>query len=315
MRTTVGANPLELRRLSRTLEDGAEELLRIRRRVDEAAARLRRGGSAAAELATVSRWLADGAVDARRRAVALEDEGRRPRRHPGGPTPMSPWFGDDACPKVLITVQLPLPGLGTKARSRPSEHLAVATGCQTEVTAPVPVTTPDGVLLAPASLRLHTGDDAGDEGGGGGRGAASGARRRRVPKGFANAESFAAFGRRLRAGLRAAGLRDAEPALQGSSVRGYSFRTGELFDVGRTSDLDVAIASPTAMSRAEALGVGLRSGGARTGPLNPAQLERLGLGDVSRTLAKTLGRPVHFMVFESMEAAAARGPVIAVPGS
>lgn len=309
---TVGADPVDLRRLSRTLEDSSVELLRIRRRVDEAATRLPQGGWTTAELAAVSRWLADGAIDARRRALTLEQQGPRARRRLGEGTPLAPWFSGDACPKALITTQLLLPGLGTKPRSQPSEHLAAGTSCQTAIAAPVPVATPNGVLLAPGSLRINTSEDTSDDDGGGRR-APSGPERRRLPRGFPTAESFAAFGRRLRAGMREAGLADTQPALQGSAVSGRSFHTGAPFDLGRTSDFDVTIASPAAMERARALGIGLRSGGTRTGPLTTAQLDQLGLGDLARQLRQDLGRKVHFMLYESIEAASARGPLIVVP--
>ncbi len=143
--------------------------------------------------------------------------------------------------------------------------------------------------------------------------AAMRAARAAIPHGFASADDFAAFGQELTAGLRSAGYSDAKAVIQGSSVTGRSFRTGEAFDLGRLSDLDVAIASPTALARAKALGIGLRSRGTRTGPLELDQLGTLGLSDLARALSTRVGRDVNFMLFDSVETALARGPSILVP--
>ncbi|MED9649857.1 hypothetical protein RCN49_07995 [Escherichia marmotae] len=43
--------------------------------------------------------------------------------------------------------------------------------------------------------------------------------------------------------------------MQGSSVSGVSFSTGQPFDVGRVSDFDVAISHPELYKRAEQLGI------------------------------------------------------------
>jgi hypothetical protein len=135
-----------------------------------------------------------------------------------------------------------------------------------------------------------------------------------IPRGFSNADEFEAFGADLTSVLRGAGLNDATAVFQGSSVTGSSFSTGVPFDVGRVGDFDIAIASRSAMDRASDLGVGLRSGGSRTGPLTAAQLQRLGLGDLVAQLSDAAGRPVNFMLFDSIEAAMSRGPSIVVPG-
>jgi filamentous hemagglutinin len=63
-------------------------------------------------------------------------------------------------------------------------------------------------------------------------------------------------------------------------------RTGQTFDVGRTSDFDIALKSPELLRKAESLGVGLRSGGARTGPLSMRDLKALGLNDLASQLIK-----------------------------
>jgi hypothetical protein len=122
-----------------------------------------------------------------------------------------------------------------------------------------------------------------------------------IPLGFADAEEFAAFGRRLRSGLADAGYRDAVPVLQGSAVSGVKYTTGEAFDVGRRSDFDIALVDPHLFARAEALGMKLRRNPPRTPPLSPRQLEGLGLLDLATRLSKDAGREVHFMVFRDLE--------------
>jgi hypothetical protein len=122
-----------------------------------------------------------------------------------------------------------------------------------------------------------------------------------IPRGFADAQDFAAFGRRLRGGLTAAGYPDAEPVLQGSAVSGVKYTTGEPFDVGRRSDFDIAVVDPRLVDRAEALGVRLRRNPPRTPPLTEAQLERLGLLDLVTELSASSGREVHLMVFRDLQ--------------
>lgn len=135
----------------------------------------------------------------------------------------------------------------------------------------------------------------------------------RIPMGFEDAGEFQAFGRQLHGGLADAGFGEAQGIMQGSSVTGQSFRTGVAFDVGRISDFDVAIADPAILARAEELGIGLRSGGIRTGPLSPYHLDQLGLTDLSSQLASQAGREVNFMVYRSVEAAMQRSPSIIIP--
>ena len=86
--------------------------------------------------------------------------------------------------------------------------------------------------------------------------------------GFADEEAFAAFARDLTGGLREAGYGDVVPVFQGSSVTGVKYTTGAPFDVGRRSDFDIALASPTLFARAKATGARLRADGVRTGPLD-----------------------------------------------
>jgi hypothetical protein len=147
-------------------------------------------------------------------------------------------------------------------------------------------------------------------------GARGGGRRpplRDLPLGFADAEEFRAFGAHLTQGLNAAGYRDVIPVFQGSSVTGVSYRTGDIFDVGRVSDFDIALASSSLFDRAKALGVEIR-GGSRTAPLMDEELLRaLGLHDLSVQLShRAGGRPVHFMIYRELGTVVRRSPSIEV---
>ncbi|AKZ65475.1 hypothetical protein F506_17865 [Herbaspirillum hiltneri N3] len=134
-----------------------------------------------------------------------------------------------------------------------------------------------------------------------------------IPSGFASNEAFTQFGVNMRNGLSAAGYTDAEPILQGSAVTGKSFATGRPFDVGRASDFDVAIASPKLLQAAEDAGIGLRSGGTRTGPLSAADLKSLGLQDLANQMSQQAGRDVNFMIYNSTASATQRAPSIVLP--
>jgi hypothetical protein len=134
-----------------------------------------------------------------------------------------------------------------------------------------------------------------------------------IPKGFSSADDFARFGADARDGLARAGYGNAEPILQGSAVTGQSFKTGQAFDVGRVSDFDIALASPELLQRAQSLGIGLRSGGTRTGPLSARDLQALGLKDLASKLSSQAGREVNFMIYDSAATASSRAPSVALP--
>ncbi|TKC79203.1 hypothetical protein FAZ69_30545 [Trinickia terrae] len=136
-----------------------------------------------------------------------------------------------------------------------------------------------------------------------------------VPSGFANSEAFSNFGNAVRTGLESAGYRDVEPILQGSAVTGKNFKTGQSFDVGRDSDFDIGLASPSLLKRAEALGIKLRSGKTRTGPLMARDLHRLGLKDLVTQLTEQSKRDVHFMIYNSPANAKERAPSVTLPNA
>lgn len=135
-----------------------------------------------------------------------------------------------------------------------------------------------------------------------------------VPHGFASADEFAQFGNNIRAGLGRAGYENAEPILQGSAVTGKSFKTDQPFDVGRVSDFDVGLADPSLLARAQELGIGLRSGGTRTGPLTARDLRALGLRDLSNQMGRQVDREVNFMIYKDTATAIQKAPSVIFPG-
>ena len=134
------------------------------------------------------------------------------------------------------------------------------------------------------------------------------------PLGFSTQSEFAAFGNSLYSGLESAGFRNVRAGFQGSSVTGRAYKAPNLpFDAGRLSDYDVALSSSELFGQAQAIGMGLRQQGMRTGPLLPEHLDRLGLTEVSNQLSLQAGRPVKFMIYRSIDDAAGRSPTIPVP--
>ena len=100
-------------------------------------------------------------------------------------------------------------------------------------------------------------------------------------------------------------------AIRGSSATGVKWVTGEPFD--DASDIDLAIVVDQLFTKAEELGIKFRSGGGRTPPLQPADIDALGLTDVVTELSEIAGHPVKFMLYRSMDDIVARGPAILLP--
>jgi filamentous hemagglutinin len=133
-----------------------------------------------------------------------------------------------------------------------------------------------------------------------------------LPSGFVNENEFKEFGQDMFTHFEKQGYTNVRPIMQGSAVTGQSYRTGEAFDVGRTSDFDVALASNELLDKAKALGIGLRSEGSRTGPLKPKDLEKLGLSEMAHDLSKKYGRDVNFMIFDNVGTALKKAPSIEI---
>lgn len=134
-----------------------------------------------------------------------------------------------------------------------------------------------------------------------------------IPYGFSSRGQYEEFGRTAWDQLAKARHTDAEPYVAGSAVSGYKYTTGELFDVGRRSDLDIAIVSRNLIVRAKELGIGLRGHGTRTDPLKPSHLRELQLYEFTQTLSSASNRSVRAMIYDSKEALDLRGPAIPLP--
>lgn len=130
-----------------------------------------------------------------------------------------------------------------------------------------------------------------------------------MPRGFRNVEEFQRFSARLRSELPP----ETEPLFQGCSVTGAGYKTSEAFDVARQSDFDIALVGQAMFDRARALGLKVKDG-SRIGPLTPQALVDLGLAELREELESLAGRPVNFMLFDSMGAALKR-PSLWVPGT
>lgn len=141
--------------------------------------------------------------------------------------------------------------------------------------------------------------------------AARSAGKRNVPHGFRDFQDFKEFGEDLNNGLRGK-YPDAESAFQGSSVTGRSHDTGEPFDLGRTSDYDIAVSGRSLVDEAQRHGIEFRSGGRNTPPLTDADLAKLGLDDLAGDLGQKAGRKVNFMIYRTMQEALDAKPSIRV---
>ncbi len=130
--------------------------------------------------------------------------------------------------------------------------------------------------------------------------------------GFRDSGKFRDFGTALRNGLDDAGYLDTVPIMQGSSVTGVKYLTGEPFDVGRRSDYDVALAGDDLLAAAKQIGVELRSRGTRTAELTPENVEELGLTAMNAGLEATAKREVKFMIFRSAEETIGRSKSIRI---
>jgi len=95
-----------------------------------------------------------------------------------------------------------------------------------------------------------------------------------IPLGFDSENSYLAFVESLNGGLSSAGYGGATAAFQGSAVTGVGYTSGAPF--GAHGDYDIALGGDDIFNAARGAGIGLRSGGTRTGPLTSAQLRTLG---------------------------------------
>jgi hypothetical protein len=123
-----------------------------------------------------------------------------------------------------------------------------------------------------------------------------------VPFGFDTAQQFEAFKVVAVKELSKARYPDVEAILQGSAVKGISFKRKIPF--GSYSDLDVALAGNSLFEKALKLGYRLKSNPMRIGPLKPKQIRALGLGSMRDELTKAASsRKVNFLLFPDQKAA------------
>lgn len=133
-----------------------------------------------------------------------------------------------------------------------------------------------------------------------------------IPMGFFDRQGFETFSQRLYGQLqsRAAG---AQLVIEGSSVTGRRFdrivdqtHTGTPFDLGRLSDYDIAIISPSlyeAAKNSPTIRMAGDTATPRTEPLTSAELSELGLGGLASTAdsaileATGLGHSVNFKIY------------------
>ena len=133
-----------------------------------------------------------------------------------------------------------------------------------------------------------------------------------ISHGFDSIADWQAFSAKLHDGLAAAGYPEARGAVQGSAATGRSFVGGEPFDLGRVSDLDVAIAGDRMLADA-AERIKLWSKGMRTPPVSPKLQRQLGVDELLAVLSADLDRPVHIMIYRSLDEAIGHKPSIPLP--
>ncbi|OEZ54738.1 DUF4214 domain-containing protein [Duganella sp. HH105] len=138
-----------------------------------------------------------------------------------------------------------------------------------------------------------------------------------LPRGFNQATDFREFSGSLYNGLESVGYNKVDAAFQGSSVTGRAHNYPNApFDLGaKQSDFDIALGGQEIFDAAKSVGAQIR--GTRTQPLSiertPGLLEKLELMELSRTLGNQAGRPVNFMIYQTIDQAVARSSSIPVP--
>ncbi len=140
-----------------------------------------------------------------------------------------------------------------------------------------------------------------------------------IPLGAAHYPKYLEFGNSLIQSLQKIGVEDAGLYIRGSSVTGKSFRSGQAFDVGRMSDWDVSIASPTLLNRAKELGIPMMSKGTRSIPLDLEKLDgviHLKMLDLEKPLvqlSQMMNRNVSVMIYKNEEMVIQRGDFLNIP--
>ena len=137
-----------------------------------------------------------------------------------------------------------------------------------------------------------------------------------LPMGFKDLDEVRNLLNAAEAEFRTAGFPRARLAIRGNAATNRSFdettgrHTGHRFDAGtKSSDFDFAIVDPRLHARAVELGIEDLGNLTRTGPLNPKDLDRLGLGRLTDAAKNIVGdRPYSFVIYNSEKALVERGP-------
>jgi hypothetical protein len=137
------------------------------------------------------------------------------------------------------------------------------------------------------------------------------------PLGFKTHDDFAAFINTIYRNMLAA---DATVVFHGSSLSGQSYKDkggSRLFDVGRDSDYDVAIASESLWQLAQDPTVNIKiRGGDHSEPLTAEGLDKLGLAKAHAAANFAARREVNFMLYQNVETAHGHeGMVLVAPRS
>ncbi|WP_458121854.1 hypothetical protein [Paenibacillus sp. Z6-24] len=134
-----------------------------------------------------------------------------------------------------------------------------------------------------------------------------------LPFGFSSVKQYNDFVKSLKEELP----EGTQIIFQGSSVTGVSHKKGLPFDQGRKSDFDIALVNDDLFLEALEIGRGggfkMKTDPNRIGPLDEKQLDRLGLLEIIEKKSKEAGRPVSFMLYESVEQALKRPSLMVTP--
>ncbi|GIO95291.1 hypothetical protein J14TS5_03770 [Paenibacillus lautus] len=134
-----------------------------------------------------------------------------------------------------------------------------------------------------------------------------------LPFGFSNVKQYNDLVKSLKEELP----EGTQILFQGSSVTGVSHKKGLPFDQGRKSDFDIALVNDDLFLEALEIGRGggfkMKTDPNRIGPLDEKQLDRLGLLEIIEKKSKEAGRPVSFMLYESVEQALKRPSLMVTP--
>lgn len=135
------------------------------------------------------------------------------------------------------------------------------------------------------------------------------------PLGFPDHETFALFLHSIYANIL---VDDAVVVIHGSSLTGQSYQDkgggSRLFDVGRDSDYDVAIASPALWGLALEPGSGVKIRGDHSEPLTADGLAALNLTAAHAAANFNARREVNFMLYEDVaHATQHEGPSLVAP--